>query len=47
MSDYFKERTSIVLLKTTRNKLMELKVAMDFNNVGQVIEYLLERLDES
>jgi len=44
---YFKDKTSIILLRSTRDKLMELKVGMDFNNVGQVIEYLLGELDES
>jgi hypothetical protein len=44
---YFENKTSIILLRSTRDKLMELKAAMDFNNVGQVVEYLLGELDES
>ena len=40
---YFKDKTSIILTRENRNRLMEIKVGLDFNNVNQVITYLLEK----
>ena len=40
--EYFKDKTSIILTRENRNKLMEIKLGMDFNNVNQVISFLLE-----
>jgi hypothetical protein len=39
---YLEDKTSIILTRDNRNKLMEIKVGMDFNNVNQVISFLLE-----
>ena len=40
--EYFKDKTSIILTRENSNKLMEIKLGMDFNNVNQVISFLLE-----
>ena len=40
--EYFKDKTSNILTRENRNKLMEIKLGMDFSNVNQVISFLLE-----
>tara|TARA_R100001443_G_scaffold36693_2_gene50526 strand:- start:163 stop:333 length:171 start_codon:yes stop_codon:yes gene_type:complete len=45
--EYFKDKTSIILTRENRNKLMEIKLGMDFNNVNQVISFLLETHEDN
>jgi len=45
--EYFKDKTSIILTRDNRNKLMEIKIGMDFNNVNQVISFLLETHEDN
>jgi hypothetical protein len=45
--EYFKDKTSIILTRENRNKLMEIKLGMDFSNVNQVISFLLETHEDN
>ena len=45
--EYFKDKTSIILTRENRNKLMEIKLGMDFCNVNQVISFLLETHEDN
>ena len=45
--EYFKDKTSIILTRKNRNKLMEIKLGMDFSNVNQVISFLLETHEDN
>ena len=45
--EYFKDKTSIILKRETRNKLMDIKLGMDFDNVNQVVEFLLETHEDN
>lgn len=45
--EYFKDKTSIILTRENRNKLMEIKMAMDFSSVNQVISFLLETHEDN
>ena len=45
--EYFKDKTSIILTRENRNKLMEIKMGMDFSSVNQVISFLLETHEDN
>ena len=44
---YLKDKTSIIVTRENRNKLMEIKLGMDFNNVNQVLSFLLETHEDN
>ena len=44
---YFEDKTSLIISKENRNKLMEIKIGMDFDNVNQVISFLLETHEDN
>jgi hypothetical protein len=45
--EYFKDKTSLIVTREVRNQLMEIKLGLDFNNVNQVIKFLLETHEDN
>lgn len=45
--EYFKDKTSLIVTRENRNKIMEIKLGMDFDSVNQVISFLLETHEDN
>ena len=44
---YFQDKTSLIVSRENRNKIMEIKAGLDFDSVNQVITFLLETHEDN